>query len=124
MTTAMICREALTIEAVADAIRSHQISFANEDDLQRGLYEILLPLGARREVRIGASARFDLLVSGVVVEAKLGGSANELLRQLHRYAGLDSVSGIVAVVAKPHLAPKVISISGKPVRTVMVGRWM
>lgn len=112
------------IDAVEAAIRAHSFSFATEDDLQRGLYDVLLPLGGRREVRAGASSRFDLMVGSVVVEAKVGGSANALLRQVHRYAGLATVDGIVVVVARPHLALRCGSISGKPVRTVIVGRWM
>lgn len=74
-----------TVDTITQRIKNHAFSFADEDELQRGLAEVM-PETAQREVRLTPRDRIDFLVDGIGIEVKLAGSISALTRQLHRYA--------------------------------------
>jgi hypothetical protein len=111
---------AMVAEVVA-AIEAHRFAYVDEDELQQGLAEVLAPFGVRREVRLNARCRIDLLAGRVGIELKIGGSAAALLRQVERYAELPELDALVVVTSRVrHLQP-VDEANGKPVRWITVG---
>lgn len=74
-----------------------------------------------REHMLGPKDRPDFLVGGsTVVECKVDGSSNDVVRQLHRYSGYDCVTGIVLVTTRrKHRVPP--ELGGVPVAVVVVG---
>lgn len=109
-------------EDVAAVIRVRTFVYGNEDELQRGIATVLdaaFPGQVEREVRIDARSRLDFRVGAVVaVEVKIDGTISELTRQVHRYAGLDGIQGVVAVVGKHRLRGLPDTMQGKPVVVV------
>ncbi len=103
-----------------EALRSNRFSFSSEDGLQRGI--ALALQGARipyeREVRLSATDRPDFMVQGIAIEVKIDGSANALLRQLHRYASHPRVTAIVVVTNRARLTSQPPNINGRPVHVV------
>jgi hypothetical protein len=56
-----------------------------------------------------------------VIEAKIKGSAGNLLRQLERYAKLDAVKGIVVVTTRASQALRIpYVLEGKPVAVCLI----
>jgi hypothetical protein len=109
------------LDDLVAAIRAHRFAYVDEDELQQGLAAVLAPFGVAREVRLDSRCRIDLLAGRVGIEVKVGGSAAALLRQVDRYAGLDTLDAIVVVTSRVrHLQP-VDEANGKPVRWITVG---
>jgi hypothetical protein len=96
---------------VASSIRSFNFRYGDEDQLQEGLAEALTTAGfeVRREVRLSAGDRIDLLVGRVGVEVKVAGSAARVARQIARYAKHD-LAGLVLVTNKLRHSPPSISM--------------
>lgn len=117
------------IDLVANSIRARRYRYANEDELQEGIFRVLRADGflAEREVRLGARDRIDLLVRLVAagnvsctvgVEVKVDGQSAAVLRQLRRYAAHAALDRLVLVttVARHLQLPDVVD--GKPLTTV------
>jgi hypothetical protein len=100
---------------LATTIHAHGFSFTDEEELQRGLVEILPPTSTRREVQLTSRDRIDFMVEGVGIEVKIKGSLAALTRQLHRYAQLDAIEALVVVTPVARLAQLPESLNGKPV---------
>lgn len=114
------------VERISDLIRGYSFRFANENELQAGIFDALVAnhLSPQRELVRGGD-RYDLAIEVtesdlIVIETKIAGSAAALLRQLHRYACSGVVLGLIAVVSRQHLAPQVGELNGKPLRTVVL----
>lgn len=79
--------------AVLERVRSYRYLAGTEDELQRQLAEVLTFQGVEfiREYRLGAAGRIDFYLPTwhAGLEVKIKGSANAVLRQLHRYSGAD-----------------------------------
>lgn len=109
--------------AMVDTLRPYRFNYTNEDELQQALAEILNehPLwDARREVRLSAHDRIDLLVNDIGVEVKVAGSAGALHRQITRYLHHDEVRALIVVTSRArHLAlPE--TINGRPVAVLSI----
>lgn len=110
-----------TIRELLDRTRIRPV--ADEAELQEALATVLAApeLGVVRE-HVHGRNRFDFWIeqTGIVIEAKIQGSRNELIRQLHRYAEIDIVREVVVVTTKLQLRVHMM-LAGKPVSTIWVG---
>lgn len=108
------------LDEVLQALRSYRYSFHDEDGLQWGIAAALAlaDLSFDREVILGKHDRLDFLVGNVAIEAKIDGTANALLRQLHRYAQHDGIDALVVVTNRARLSLMPSELNGKPVRVV------
>lgn len=112
----------VTGAAVAATIGGFRFRFADEDALQEAIAAVLTDVGftPKREVRLDARCRIDLLVDRVGVEVKVGGAAGDVVSQLTRYAAFDAIEELVLVTTRPrHKVPAFIA--GKPCHMVMLG---
>lgn len=76
-----------------------------------------------REVVLSKTDRVDFLVDGIAVELKVKCPANEILRQLARYAQHDEVREILLLsVTRAPLLKLPPTLNGKPVRGLHIGR--
>jgi hypothetical protein len=110
---------ARTLELAA-AIERNSYSYTCEDELQQGLAAALCKTHhVEREVRLSSRSRVDLLVDGdLVVEVKVAGTADALVRQVSRYSLSPRVAGLVVVTSRVrHLAVPPI-LNGKPLAVV------
>ncbi len=109
--------------AIADVIRAHRFAYVDEDELQAGITAALIGVGftPRREVRLAAGDRIDILVGRVGIEVKVGGSAGALERQLARYAQSGRVDELVAVTSRIRHLNMPAELDGKPLHVVSVG---
>ena len=103
-------------------------SYGDEKQLHDGLATVLTAagIGFVREHVAGPRDRFDFLCDGgVVIEAKIKGSASEALRQVDRYCERDDVKAVVIVTptawGKRPRWRQDIKLHGKPVRIVSLG---
>lgn len=105
------------MDAVAAIIRGHRYRYASEVELQEQLEGVLLAAGVpvRREVRLSARDRIDLMAGDVGIEVKVKGERTPL-RQLGRYAEHDEVAGLLLVTTRAATVPE--EMRGKPVRLV------
>ncbi len=75
-----------------------------------------------REVVLSKTDRVDFLVDGIAVELKVKCPANEILRQLARYAQHDEVREILLIsVTRAALQNLPPTLNGKPVRGLHIG---
>lgn len=91
----------------------------DENELQESLAKTLPDLV--REHRFSVRDRVDFFDqhSGVAIEVKMKGSANNLLRQLKRYSGHLEVASIIVVTTSARLAASLPeSLGGKPIRSI------
>lgn len=87
---------------VLSALRATRFRWSTEEELQRGIAEVLELAGipVRREVRLNCHDRIDLLVERVGVEVKTAGAWRDVERQLRRYLESDLLDELVLVTAK------------------------
>lgn len=101
---------------------------SSEADLQRGVANVLAGDGFafREQVSLDEHSRIDFLEeAGIGIELKVAGSRADVIRQLHRYASFDSVSGLVLVTTRRmHLVDFPVALRGKPLSSVYVAGWM
>lgn len=84
-------------------LSSYRYRFASESQLQEGIERVFLnhSIDYQREPVITQRDRPDFMVGKTVVEVKIKGTLNALLRQIARYAEHDQVDRIL-VVGSPH----------------------
>lgn len=106
-----------TPDQLRDALGAYRYTFTNERELQDGLQLVLgcLEWEVEREVRLSARDRPDFMVEGVAVEVKVDGGLSEVTRQIHRYAHLEAVRGVLLVTSRSRLANLPAAVNGKPV---------
>lgn len=111
-----------SVDDVAQVIREHRYRYANEDQLQRGIYQALRAarLPVIREAWIAPGSRIDLLAGRVGIEVKVGGSARDVLAQIDRYLQSDVIDGLVLVTSRVRHAALSDSHGHKPVRLVQL----
>lgn len=112
-------------------LASYDFNFTSEAELQHAIDQVLGLEGFTflREVKLSDTDRIDFLIqdgqsdlekSGAGVEVKTRFGNNDVLRQLHRYAGHDRISELFLVTTKTlHAIPD--EISGKRVTTIQLG---
>lgn len=79
------------------------LRYTSEAELQAGISQALTAAGVahRREVELGEAGRVDFLTAGgLAIEVKIGGSANEMARQIVRYAQREEVRALLVVTTK------------------------
>jgi hypothetical protein len=109
---------------IAERLRSYRFNFNSEDELQRGVERALeresIPF--EREARISDKDRIDFLCSGIGIEIKTQGSRASVLRQVHRYCGLEALSELILLTSRSnHTRGLGDALQGKPVHVVYVG---
>lgn len=111
------------VEHIASTLRKYRFRFNSEAELQEGIAGVFTLNGIAfvREYRIDTKSRLDFMADGIAVETKTAKSRADLIRQIHRYAQCQDVTGIVVVSAKARHATLPDTISGKPVRAVFIG---
>lgn len=112
---------------IADMIGAVEYRYANEDELQAAISEVLVDIPHEREVRLDSQNRVDLLVDGdIVVEVKVKSTGPQVWRQMARYALLDSVAELILVTTRSRHMPPVtgagFDLSGKPVYVVWLSK--
>lgn len=88
---------------VLEVLAARPFTYRHETDLQVAISERLddAEIGHRREARLGARERIDLLTDdGVGIEVKVAGSWTSVVRQLLRYADHDQVKALVLVTTQ------------------------
>lgn len=112
---------------IADLLRRCSFRWSSEADIHKGAIQWLeqhhqsLPT-FRSEVRLSARDRLDVLLGdGTAIEIKVDGSRTAVLRQLHRYAEHDAVSGLILLTTKSsHSRQMPKAVLGKPLEIVQV----
>lgn len=98
-------------------LAQYRFNYSSEADLQDGIEKVLVSCGYRveREFRLSFMHRLDFLIDQeIAIETKIGGSANQLIRQVSYYAQYEKVAAILAVTDRAtHTLPP--SFNGKPV---------
>lgn len=108
-----------TLVRLADTVLAREYRWRNERDLQEGLEvafrEAEWQPAPRREVRLNHADRIDFVIGDLGVEVKVDGSLAAVTRQLHRYAQVEELAGVLLVTTQAcHLAvPR--ELNGKPI---------
>lgn len=112
----------MDIKELSHRLVEYRICYATERDFQDGVEAALSLLATNyqltfeREYRLSAADRpdFFLPAEGIVIECKIKGSTSEVIRQLHRYAEHEAVTGIILATSRTtHQVPLVLN--GKPI---------
>lgn len=121
------CHATRAAVQVANVVSAHRFRYASEARLQEGLAVALTQAGynVRREVRLDARSRVDLIVEPhrrlerVGVEVKVAGSRASVLRQVTRYLQSDEIDALVLVTSRVRhtFAP---IVAGKPLVVVQL----
>ena len=103
-------------------LSAHRFNHVTEDDLQRGIAQILgkLDLDFTREVHLSPKDRIDFMVGEIGIEVKDDGSLTALTRQIHRYLQFDSVESLLVVTTRSQHLRIPSQLSGKEVRVYYV----
>lgn len=114
----------LVATAIGTVLRSVRIRWANERELQDGIFKALdkylSSAEVEREVVLTPRDRIDFRCGRVGIEVKIGGSAESVMRQLTRYA--PHVDELILVTTRHTHATLPASISGKRLTVVKIGR--
>ena len=109
------------LENLISILSRRRYRFTDENDLQRGIEQVLTEakIDFQREARLNASDRLDfLLPGGVAIEVKIKGSIAELLRQASRYLARPEIQAVL-VVGSPHWITRVPeTLNDKPLRAL------
>lgn len=120
------------IDDIVSAIKRYRFTYANEDDLQHGLFLALTDAGymPQREALLeqGEKAlkvvnRVDLLVEKIGIEVKVDGRTAHVHEQLARYAKFDTIEGLILVSTRGgrHFRiGRLREINGKPFRAILL----
>lgn len=117
-----------TAQDLADLLRGRTFTYADEDDLQQGIAQLLTTAGLdpHREFRLSDRDRVDVLVGitggrRLAIEVKLAGTAGDVRRQLSRYATHDQVDELMLVTTRRHHLTGLGShLGGKPLTRVLL----
>ena len=105
-------------KALLEAIRATRFRYTSEDDLQRGIAQVLEANGIahQREFRLDAQSRLHFQGDGGLgIEVKLDGSAMDLGYQVLRYLKAEEVRGIVVVTTRSSHRDLPKELEGKPI---------
>ena len=90
------------LETICSVVERVRFRFVCEDDLQRGIEEVLVAakLNVKREHKLAKTDRIDFLIDTVGVEVKIQDSLTSVTRQMHRYAQYDEITLLVLITTK------------------------
>lgn len=97
------------IKDLADYLRQWRISYTTETIMQESVEEALhglmidgIPVVVNREHRFNETDRVDFFLpeDGLAIECKIRGNFAAVMHQLIRYAGQESVKGVILVTSK------------------------
>lgn len=114
--------EAMTAAYLRDYLGNFRYQLDSEEAIQLGIAAALQEGGLpfEREPRLSSTERPDFLVDGVAIEVKRHGPLNALLRQLSRYAELDSVRELLVVTARLQSTDVPAELHGKPLECLVL----
>jgi hypothetical protein len=106
-------------------LRGFQFHFATEEALQAGIERALQEsnIAFQREVKLNDTDRIDFLIARTGLEVKTKGSDASVVRQLHRYAQVDSIDELLLVTTRARhelLVPA--TLNKKPVEVMRLIR--
>lgn len=114
---------------LADHIGGVRFHYSTEDDLQRGIEQLLDGFDFEREWRIDARNRIDFLVRSAAdqaarigIEVKVAGAAGTVEAQCHRYLDSGTIDGLVLVTTKRHHRKIEVKRFDKPFVVCWLGR--
>lgn len=101
---------------IAGVITRHRYLWRDELELHDGIVEVLAAAGltVQREVPVAPRCRIDLLVHRIGVEIKVDGAAENVARQLQRYAHSPLIDGLVLATTRARHRSMPEHIGGKP----------
>ncbi len=107
----------MTSTEITDCLLAHRFNFVNEQELQDGMWSVLVEagFGVRREVSLTAANRIDFMVGSVGIEVKVDGSLSALLRQSMRYARCEEILELLIVTALARHLNMPPTLNNKPV---------
>jgi len=112
----------MTPAEFAGMISRVRFAFATEDELQRGIDEVLERAGVarEREKRLSGADRIDFFLpaDGMGIEVKIKGSTADLVRQVGRYVQHPEIRCLVVIASRIRLANLPDRMNGKPVRVI------
>lgn len=103
-------------------LESFSFRFQNEKELQDGIAKVLdgETIEYKREFSLSRWDRPDFLIEGIAIEVKIGGTLNNLLRQIHRYAGFEEIEAVIVITNRSRLADLPAMINGKQVSVILL----
>lgn len=115
------------MRCVVNALKGKRLPLHDEKECQKAIASVFddaIKNGwFTREVRIAGGVIDFIGLCGTGVEVKLKGTANDIRRQLVRYAADDRIKGLVLVTAAPVGVTNLLR--GKPVTEFDIGRaWL
>ena len=111
----------IAVTVLANELRQVHFRYHHEDELQRGIAEVLTRLAVpfEREVDISPRDRLDFLTrDGICIEVKVTGTLSALTRQVFRYTVSDRVAGVLVVTNRSAHAGLASRLNDKPVVVV------
>jgi len=108
------------MERLLEILKGRRYTYSCEVELQDEIARILSSssIPHHRESPESRESRPDFMVGSTAVEVKVDGALSSVIRQLHRYASLDTVAGIILVTGKSRHRGVPRLMLGKPVRVV------
>lgn len=107
----------MSVDILLTILQGFRFRFTTEDELQRGVAQALdrRKVPYLREHRLNAEDRPDFLIERIIVECKIDGSTQSLLRQVQRYAQHQEVDGIIVVTNRTRHRSVAGELNGKPI---------
>lgn len=108
-------------QIIEKMLSSYRFNFANEDELQSAVEEILKENSVDfiREFQLSDKDRIDFLIGTIGLEIKVGFSYSDVIRQLHRYAQSEQIEALILLTSRlSHTMPK--EINGKTLCTINI----
>ena len=117
----------MLVQHLRHKVTTGYLKISNESDLQDQLYRVFQNESwaeFKREIKLSDQDRIDFLdeESGIGIEVKVRGNANEILKQLERYAQSDKVKVLILATATFMGLPE--NINGKPIYMFHLTRGM
>ncbi|UKD50880.1 PD-(D/E)XK nuclease family protein (plasmid) [Amycolatopsis sp. FU40] len=113
----MTAGTAATADAITGLLTGYTFTWTNEGELAGQLAAVLSAAGidVRREARLGPRCRIDLLTGRVGIEVKVKGTAEDVARQLQRYAATGAVDELVLATTRAAHRDMPAELGGVPV---------
>lgn len=115
----------VSAESIVAILKSHRYSFADEKELQAGIWKAIendFQHIVEREFELGDAGVIDFYrVDGLGIEVKIKGSRVAVMRQLARYAKRDEIKRLILVTSRSQLRAMPPELNGKKITVVYIG---